>query len=41
MKGENARIAEEERRKTLTEETKHAKHVSYLITRNILKILLY
>lgn len=27
MKAENARIAEEERRKTLVEETKHAKHV--------------
>lgn len=27
MQGENARIVEEERRKTLTEETKHSKHV--------------
>lgn len=31
MAAENIRIAEEERRKTLGEETKHAKHVKILI----------
>lgn len=31
MQAENARVAEEERRKTLGEETKHAKHVGLML----------